>query len=130
MLRSLVGSEMCIRDSLPMADWADEELALQLTSEVWVTRFEKGVRKEFWRKIRPRNEALDCYVLAYSALKLLNAQLDRWAERLRGLPLRGAAPGPQAAEMPSLTSRPARPPAPQRRRFSSYLQRNSGGEGR
>lgn len=114
---------------IPLAEWADEELTLQLTSEVLVTRFEKGARKEFWRKIRPRNEALDCYVMAYAAMKLLNAQLDRWAERLRGLPLRGTAPTPRMAETPGPTSASARPPAPQRRRYSSYLQRNSGGEG-
>ncbi len=56
---------------IPHADWADEELAAQLTSERLVTRFTKGVPQTVWKKIRPRNEMLDCFILALAALRLL-----------------------------------------------------------
>jgi phage terminase large subunit GpA-like protein len=68
---------------IPHADWADEELAAQLTSERLVTRWHKGVPDTFWKKIRPRNEMLDAYILAYAALRLCNPKLDQWAEALR-----------------------------------------------
>jgi phage terminase large subunit GpA-like protein len=61
---------------LPMADWCDEELAAQLTSERLVTRFHKGVPEQTWKKIRPRNEALDCAVYGLAALRLLRPNLD------------------------------------------------------
>lgn len=67
---------------VPMLDWADEELAEQLTSERLVTKFERGVPSSVWRKTRPRNEALDCFVYALGALRLLNPDLTVLGERL------------------------------------------------
>ncbi len=61
---------------LPHADWCDEELAAQLTSERLVTKFHKGVPEQTWKKIRPRNDALDCAVYALAALRLLRPDLD------------------------------------------------------
>lgn len=57
---------------VPHADWADEELAAQLTSERLVTRWTKGVPVQIWKQTRPRNEMLDCCVYAMAALRLLN----------------------------------------------------------
>jgi phage terminase large subunit GpA-like protein len=52
---------------LPRAAWCDDEFAAQLTSERLKTTFERGIKTERWIKIRPRNEALDCYVYALGA---------------------------------------------------------------
>ena len=67
---------------IPHEDWADEELCAQLTSERLVTRWHHGVPKTQWRNFRPRNEMLDCAVLALAALRLLNPDLELLAERL------------------------------------------------
>ena len=66
----------------PHADWTDEELCAQLTSERLVTKFQRGVPVTFWKKLRPRNEALDCAVYALGALRLLNPNLHDLARRL------------------------------------------------
>jgi len=75
---------------VPHVDWADEELAAQLTSERLVTKFSKGVPSQIWKKIRPRNDALDCAVYALAALRLLHPDLGLLAQRLRN----PAAPPP------------------------------------
>lgn len=67
---------------LPLTDWVDAELADQLTSERLVTKWHLGVPKQMWRKIRTRNDALDCAVYALAALKLLHPDLDSLATRL------------------------------------------------
>lgn len=67
---------------LPHADWCDEELAAQLTSERLVTKFHKGVPQQVWKKIRARNEALDCAVYSLAALRLLRPDLELLAARL------------------------------------------------
>lgn len=54
-----------------------EEYFKQLTSEKLVKTYEKGVKKTVWKPIRPRNEALDCKVYSYAALKTM----PRWQER-------------------------------------------------
>ena len=60
----------------------DAEWFHQLTAEKLVTRFVKGHPVREWHKVRPRNEALDCRVYALAALKILNPNLRRAAERL------------------------------------------------
>jgi phage terminase large subunit GpA-like protein len=69
---------------IPLADWADEDLANQLTSERLVTRYSKGVPVQEWRPVRPgqRNEALDCFVLALAALRLARVDLPLLMQRL------------------------------------------------
>lgn len=66
----------------PNRDWCDDELADQLTSERLVMRMHKGVPQQVWKKIRPRNEALDCAILALAALRLSNPNLESLAQRL------------------------------------------------
>jgi len=78
---------------IPHEDWADEELADQLTSERLVTKFTKGVPFQVWRKTRPRNEALDCFVYAVAALRLLRPDLSLLTRRLQD-PEARSAPGP------------------------------------
>lgn len=53
-----------------------------LTAEKLVTKFVKGYPKRTWEKIRARNEALDCRVYSYAALKILNPNFERIGERL------------------------------------------------
>lgn len=48
----------------------------QLTAEVLKTVFEGGRQKSEWKKIRKRNEALDCAVYATAALELLNPNFE------------------------------------------------------
>ncbi len=54
----------------------EEEYFYQLTSEKAVQTYHKGIPKIVWRKIRKRNEALDCRVYAMAALKFLNPQMS------------------------------------------------------
>lgn len=50
----------------------NETFFQQLTAEVYEHKFEKGVIKRSWKKIRERNEALDCAVYATAAVEILN----------------------------------------------------------
>jgi phage terminase large subunit GpA-like protein len=50
----------------------DLEYFEQLAGEKLVTRYHKGFAKKEWVKTRARNEALDCRVYAFAALKILN----------------------------------------------------------
>ena len=50
----------------------DVEYFEQLTAEKLVTKFHKGFARREWVKTRARNEALDCRVYAYAALRILN----------------------------------------------------------
>ena len=66
---------------IPIADWADEELAQQLTSERLVTKWTKGVPVQVWKQLRPRNEMLDCAVYAHAGLRLSRLDLNLLAQR-------------------------------------------------
>ena len=59
----------------------DEEYFRQLTAEKLMTKHIKGVPTRVWKKIRARNEALDCAVYAFAAYASLNANLERIANR-------------------------------------------------
>jgi phage terminase large subunit GpA-like protein len=58
----------------------DEEFCAQLTAEKLVTRYREGVPVRTWVQMRPRNEALDCAVLALAALRLLAPRLEIMAQ--------------------------------------------------
>jgi phage terminase large subunit GpA-like protein len=104
---------------LPATEWADEELALQLTSERLVTGYTRGIRTTAWKKIRMRNEALDCLVLAYAALRLLNPRLDLWMAHIKRAAASGVSPtAPSAAGQ---TPAPVRRPRPRRFTRSTYM---------
>lgn len=55
----------------------NETFFQQLTAEVFERKFEKGVIKCGWIKIRERNEALDCAVYASAALEILNPNFEQ-----------------------------------------------------
>ncbi len=63
-------------------DDRDAEWFLQVTAEQLRTRYIKGFPVREWVLTRPRNEALDCRVYAYAALKITNPNLKRLTERL------------------------------------------------
>jgi phage terminase large subunit GpA-like protein len=77
---------------IPHSTWADEGLALQLTSEKLVRKFQRGFPITFWKKIR-HNEMLDCAVMALAAMRLLDQKLDVLAARL-GIPPKPKPPKP------------------------------------
>jgi phage terminase large subunit GpA-like protein len=66
----------------PISDTYDESHFNQLTAEKLVTRYIKGQPKREWTKPdKARNEALDCRVYAFAALKIMNPSLKRLVER-------------------------------------------------
>ena len=90
--KALIMNRLAVKDAgrgyvhLPVADWCDEDFAEQLTSERLMQRFVKGVPVNVWRKIRVRNEALDCTVYALAALRILNPNLEQLAARVASPP--------------------------------------------
>jgi len=111
-------------------DWFD-----QLTSEIVVTRYVKGFPTRVWQpKPNTRQEALDCRVYAFAALRSLNIS---WGRIQRMLTAREeAAANPKKAEPPPPPTSPddepppaASPPQPTARPKhrpvvrSSYLRR-------
>ena len=61
----------------------DPEWFHQLTAERLITRFVRGFPVREWKKTRDRNEALDCRVYAYAALKIIDANIPLRLKRLR-----------------------------------------------
>lgn len=87
---------------LPIEDWCDEEFALQMTSEVLVKKWDKGVPRDVWKKLRARNEAWDCAVYGLGALRLQHPNLVEVARLLAAEPVRNESevPAPVAAAAP------------------------------
>jgi phage terminase large subunit GpA-like protein len=119
--KSLIVSRLSLTEKgpgfihLPHADWADEELAAQLTSERLVTVWSKGIPAQVWRKVRPRNEMLDAFVYAVGALRLLHPNLAAIAVQLAAM----------AGDAPVQQQKQAASPPPHTRRIarSGYLGR-------
>ncbi len=63
----------------------DEEYFCQLTAEKLMTKHIKGIPTRVWKKIRARNEALDCAVYAFASYASLNANLERIAQRIEAI---------------------------------------------
>lgn len=84
-------------------DTRDAEYFAQLTAEKLVTKKIKGFPVRDWHQTRPRNEALDCRVYALAALKILNPNMAKLAQRLdTQVPARG-----RQAEKPPEEQKPA-----------------------
>ncbi len=73
-------------------DRYDEEFYLQLTAERAMTVYRKGIPRREWRKVRPRNEALDCRVYAMAALRLLKPKMGKFAAKARSGKGKGQEP--------------------------------------
>lgn len=78
----------------------DPEYFHQLTAERLVTRFVRGFPVRDWKKTRDRNEALDCRVYAYAALKVLNPNIRLRLNRLRPADVVEAGENVEAGEPP------------------------------
>ena len=81
----------------------NEEFFKQLTSEVLERTFEKGVVKMAWKKIRDRNEALDCAVYATAALEILSPNFDYLAEYYKNGGAKPANARPRGVLSPGIT---------------------------
>jgi phage terminase large subunit GpA-like protein len=92
----------------------DLEYFEQLTAEKLITKFYKGFPRKEWVKARPRNEALDCRVYSYAALKILNPVWTAIEKRLNAKPEKRAEP-----EQPRTTQR--RRPVRKRRNWATDL---------
>ncbi|MGX9855786.1 phage terminase large subunit family protein [Limimaricola variabilis] len=77
----VVAKRFAIADPGPgfchVPDTRAPEWFAQATAEALRTRKVKGFAVREWHKVRERNEALDCRVYAYAALKLVNPNLPR-----------------------------------------------------
>jgi phage terminase large subunit GpA-like protein len=80
----------------PKAIWFDKTFVKQLMSERLVTRYQKGVPSQVWKKIHPRNEPWDCAVYGLGALRLLRPDLNALAA-LRATPRPPQPPVPTPA---------------------------------
>ncbi|MBC4018752.1 terminase gpA endonuclease subunit, partial [Siccirubricoccus deserti] len=93
-------------------EWVKQLVAEQLRT----TKDRRGFARQEWAKLRERNEALDCAVLARAALWLLGA--DRYGEQfwarlrdeaadapLAAAPAPAPTPAPPAAAVESLRPR-------------------------
>lgn len=82
--KSLVMSRLRIEDEGPgfvhynrkQESGFNENFFQQLTAEIYEQKFEKGVIKRSWKKIRERNEALDCMVYATAGIEILNPNFE------------------------------------------------------
>lgn len=63
------------------SDILNEEYFRQLTAEKIVTKYHRGFKKRIFQKIRPRNEALDCFVYAIAAYAIIGININALAER-------------------------------------------------
>ena len=64
----------------PISDEYDDEFFAQMTAEKRVMKWVRGSRVWAYKKIRPRNEALDTRNYAYGALRLSGIDVDKMAE--------------------------------------------------
>jgi phage terminase large subunit GpA-like protein len=81
----------------------DEEYFAQLTAEKLITKYRLGHASKEWHKIRARNEALDCRVYAYAALKILNPVWSAISRKMHAEPAKKAEP-----ELRRTTQKPRR----------------------
>ena len=63
-------------------DFLDEEFFLQLTSERLVKKYSKGIPRMEFKKMRPRNEALDLMTYNLGAFRSLNANMPLIQKKL------------------------------------------------
>ena len=93
------------------AEWIKQLVAEQLRT----TKDRRGFARQEWAKLRDRNEALDCAVLARAALWLLGADRygDRFWQQLRDqiadAPMMPAPPPTAATSQPPVASDTQRP---------------------
>lgn len=95
----------------PHGNGFDEQYFLQLTAEEIRTRMHHGFPIRYYRKLRERNEALDCAVYAMAALDVLNPNFERLAENMA----KAEQEPEEEPDNPMPKSAKETPPAPRRR---------------
>ena len=84
-VKDLLFARMRIKDEgagyIHFHDDLSDEYFRQLTAEKIVTKFSRGYKKRVFQKIRPRNEALDCFVYAVAAYAILNVDINSLADK-------------------------------------------------
>jgi len=82
--KDLLFARMRIKDEgagyIHFHDDLNDEYFRQLTAEKVITKFVRGYKQRVFQKIRPRNEALDCFVYALSAYAILNIDINTLAD--------------------------------------------------
>lgn len=107
----------------PHIEEFDQEYFNQLTAESVVTRHREGRPYRVWVARRPRNEALDTFVLALAALRSTKLKLDTDRRKPNAMP----APAPSPAARPTrepqerFTSPQIEEKKPIRRRSGGFL---------
>jgi phage terminase large subunit GpA-like protein len=86
----------------------DDEYFAQLAAEKLVTKFKGHRPMAEWVQIRPRNEALDCLLLALVALRLSGLDLKQWKGVAGGTVPAIAVPETPATPVPAALLRPKR----------------------
>lgn len=79
--KDLVYSRIKIREGagrMHFPQGLDDDYFMQLTAEKLMVKFVKGVPVREWVKVRTRNEALDCEVLAYAAALAAGLNRANW----------------------------------------------------
>ncbi|MFM6154372.1 MAG: phage terminase large subunit family protein [Sphaerospermopsis kisseleviana] len=79
--KDLVYSRIKIREGagrMHFPQGLDDDYFMQLTAEKLMVKFVKGVPVREWVKVRARNEALDCEVLAYAAALAAGLNRANW----------------------------------------------------
>jgi phage terminase large subunit GpA-like protein len=105
------------------AEWVKQLVAEQLHA----VKDRRGFERQDWAKLRERNEALDCAVLARAALWLLGA--DCYGERFWAQLREQVANAPiQPSEIPTIgnVAPPSPPVAPDNHRPRGWLGPRSG----
>ena len=104
-LKATIYSRLKLTDHGPRAihfpSGLEEEWFQQLTAERLVNTYNKGHLRQEWHKIRPRNEALDCFVYAYAAALIAGMERVAWPSATSARP---------AASTPTRPTTPAGPP--------------------
>lgn len=85
-VKELLFTRMRITDEgagyIHFSDTLPDEYFKQLTAEQIVVKFHRGYQKRVFKKMRPRNEALDCFVYAVAAQSILNVNVNALAMKL------------------------------------------------
>lgn len=114
------------------SDQRDVEYFEQMCAERLVTKWVKGFPVRSWHKARPRNEAFDCRIYAYAALKIENPNILRRLKRLTPddeIEAETVAPDPAAPPTAS-KGEPPEEEKPKRRKTKRRMARRPRGSGR
>ncbi len=78
----------------------------QFTAETLITKMVRGYSVREWHSRRPRNEAFDCRVYAYAALRILNPNITRLVRGLQPEEVKTAVPTGETGNPPEETDAP------------------------